>query len=531
MYQLNFKKSRKKLGKNNTFFLRRRSFSKSFLRIGFTNFGSIYERISYVILKKYDNLIDSMTATIDQIKELVSNGESETLEFKKSTALLNECGEALCGFLNHKGGTIIIGVSQEGKIVGQTVTDRTLQEVANIIGKISPEPKIEIERIPLTSGQSELLLLHAIHSPKLQPFVYSGRPFIRRGTTTVLMTQGRYHQALFERSYETHRWELSIAEGFHIDDLDTEEILATVRFGRSAGRIPEQFGSDIDDMLDRLKLRIDKKFLKKAAVVLFAKDPMPEYSQCKIQMARFKGNTKSEFLDSKQVYGNAFAIFSEALLFLQRHLPVASRIDPTSPIRIDELLFPIEALREALVNAICHRDYTSHSGSISLAIFDDRLEIWNTGVLPTGLTIEDLKKDHESKPRNPLIAEIFYKRGLFESWGRGTQKIVELCTRAGHPEPEFLEQAGSFVVRFIQNGYHPPYQVPHNLSDLDREILQILSRSDLPTRDLIKHLKEPPAVRTINEHLTQLKQLKLVDSKRRGRSTLWHLKKPIKSNN
>ncbi len=115
--------------------------------------------------------------------------------------------------------------------------------------------------------------------------------------------------------------------------------------------------------------------------------------------------------------------------------------------RIDELLLPTAALREALVNALCHRDYAIHGGAVNAAVYDDRTEIWSDGTLPFGLRPEDLKREHTSHPRNPFITDVFHRRGLIEQWGRGTQTIVELCLKAGHPEPEFGEQAGSVFVR------------------------------------------------------------------------------------
>ncbi len=146
-------------------------------------------------------------------------------------------------------------------------------------------------------------------------------------------------------------------------------------------------------------------------------------------------------MDNVHIHGNAFVILREAMTFMRRHLPVAGRIQAGLFEREDEPLFPLEALREALVNAICHRDYALPGGAISLAIFDDRLEIWSDGTLPSGIRVADLKRDHQSRPRNPLIASVLYQRGLVESWGRGTHRIVALCALAGHPQPDFLELA------------------------------------------------------------------------------------------
>lgn len=180
-----------------------------------------------------------------------------------------------------------------------------------------------------------------------------------------------------------------------------------------------------------------------------------------ITFGRFSGDYrgKTEFIDQRQSQGHALALLRESLEFLRRHLPVAGRIEPGLFERVDEPLFPLLALREALVNAFCHRDYSVVEGAVSVAIFDDRLEIWSDGSLPFGLSVEQLRRDHLSRPRNPLIAEVFYRPGLIERWGRGTQRIIELCLQAGHPEPEFVDQAGTLGVRFIPSGYIAPHRI------------------------------------------------------------------------
>ena len=154
-------------------------------------------------------------------------------------------------------------------------------------------------------------------------------------------------------------------------------------------------------------------------------------------MTRYKGTTKlANFMDSKHIYGNAFKILSEANYFSMRHLPVASFFESDKFKRIDKPTLPVMAIREALVNAISHRDYTNQSASISFAIFDDRLEIWNNGTLPPELKLKDLKKRHESYPRNKRIAKIFYSRGWVEKAGIGTLRMLEDCKELGVPEPE-----------------------------------------------------------------------------------------------
>lgn len=151
-----------------------------------------------------------------------------------------------------------------------------------------------------------------------------------------------------------------------------------------------------------------------------------------------------------------------------------------------------------MVNALCHRDYTPAGGAVHVAVYDDRLEVISTGLLPAGITVADLKRKHPSLPRNPLIAGVFFRRGLIEQWGRGTQKMVDWCLAAGQPEPDFEEQSGAVVVRFLPSGYSPPLQVSHDLSDRQRKVLLILSQGNRwRIQEILDHLENAPRLRTL----------------------------------
>jgi ATP-dependent DNA helicase RecG len=176
------------------------------------------------------------------------------------------------------------------------------------------------------------------------------------------------------------------------------------------------------------------------------------------------------------------------------------------------------------VNAICHRDYSAAGGAISIAIFDDRLEIASTGTLPFGVRIEDLKRDHASYLRNPLLADIFYRRGLIERWGRGTQKIISLCVEAGHPEPEFEERSGEVVVRFIPSAYIPPHRITHDLTQRQRLILhQLRDGRAYRIGDIRKEIKPIVPESTLRDDLILLRRLKLVKLIGHGRGAVWRL--------
>jgi len=258
---------------------------------------------------------------------------------------------------------------------------------------------------------------------------------------------------------------------------------------------------------------------------VFGKRPSPDYPQCCYRLARFRGRDKTEFLDQKQEFGHAFQILLEAEVFIRRNTKLAGRILPDRMEREDTPEYPIEAVREALVNAICHRDYTIPGGAVSVAIFDDRLEIINTGKLATGVQIEDLKRDHESLPRNPIIAEVFYRRGLIEKWGRGTQKIIEICKAAGSPEPEFEERAGAVVVRFFprpdRGGHVPPAS---RLTPRQQNIIDILRGTEsVNPAQLLAAVRPAVTDRTLRADLDRLVALGLVERTGKARATRYHL--------
>jgi ATP-dependent DNA helicase RecG len=185
----------------------------------------------------------------------------------------------------------------------------------------------------------------------------------------------------------------------------------------------------------------------------------------------------------------------------------------------------MEALREALANATCHRDYGLGGGSVGVAIYDNRLEITNSGTLPPGITIDQLTEPHTSQIRNDLIADTFYRRGIIEQWGRGTVRMVELTEEAGLVPPEFEERGGEIVVRFRPTRYVAPRRVEHDLSDLQQELLQIVGREGpVSLSDVKAYLAKDAAERTVQENLQTLRDLDLLRLEGHGRGARWRLR-------
>ncbi|MBI2837903.1 MAG: putative DNA binding domain-containing protein [Acidobacteria bacterium] len=376
----------------------------------------------------------------------LAEGEGPRIEFKRSTGELKEGMQTLCGFLNGQGGTAFFGVRPDGTAEGQEISDRTLRDIAQAADRFEPAVHLSIQRSNKKAGR-EVIAIKVDALPGRGPYTYDGRAYERVGSTTRRMPQSKYEGLLLDRSHGKRRWENEPAEGVTIRDIDRAEVYRIVEAARASGHLAEPVGSRLPGVLDHPEVRKDGRILQ-AALVLFGKKLMPDYPQCELRMARFRGLDKTEFLDQRNVRGPAFKLLEEAQIFCRRHFPLPGRIVPGKLQREDKPLIPPDAMREILVNALIHRDYSNAGGAIYLAIFDDRVEVWSTGGFPTGITPVMLSRDHKSVLRNPIIAEVFHRAGLIEKWGRGTNRVIAMCRQAGIRPPEFDEIAGSAVVRF-----------------------------------------------------------------------------------
>ena len=460
---------------------------------------------------------------IDQLSALVATGETEWLECKETTGTRREAAMTMCAFLNQQGGQVLFGVTPAGTVVGQQVSERTIEELSAELRQIDPPAFPTVERVPL-SGDREIILVSTDQGTS-RPYTYRGSAYRRIGNTTVKMSAYEYERMLMERMHKEHRWENQPADGWSVDDLDVVEIRNTVAEAVRIGRLDEPPSREPVDLLRGLGLLQDGVLLR-AAAVLFGKEERlgVEIPQCKLRVARFRGIDKMEFLDNRQFLGNAFSLLSHAERFLRDSLPIAARFEPDRIQRIDEPLYPPLATREALANALCHRDYSIHSGgSIGVAIYADRLEVTSPGSLHFGMTPENLFEPHASKPWNPLIAHTFYRRGIIEEWGVGTLKMAELVNKAGLPPLE-IEDASSWVAVCFRHGQFVPQQHTWgNPAERQKGILALLEQTDdgLTLREICSLLAPYASVRQVRRTLAALREQKLAVTTGRGPAARW----------
>ena len=464
---------------------------------------------------------------IEYVKSVINDGESDIVEFKTSTAQLKAVFETVCAFLNsNKNGVVFIGVNDKGNLVGQNVTDNTRQEIARELNKIEPHADIDVAYISLENDRYVIAL--STKPGVLAPYVYDGRSFLRNQSTTIRMPMERYEQILYEKRSKMHAWEKLAINDCDIGDLDKNRIQQVVRIAIAERRLTETaVRSNTKEILKKFNLMVDEK-LTNAAVVLFCKNQHRQFIQSKLRLARFRGINKNEFIDNKAICGNAFDLYEHAMNFLRSYLPIAGKIEEGNPFREDTPAIPYKVLREALVNALCHRDYSLPGGSISLAVYDDRVEVSSTGRLPNNISLRDLMRHHESHPRNPLIANVFFTCGMVERWGRGTQDMIEFCRVSGNPKPKFVELTGSFTVvlplkESIGGAAKQLEQV--GITARQEEILKVLEKSPCNSIQLLAKLKNSSSIRIVQIDLSKLEKMGLVKREGKARALVWKLRK------
>ena len=460
--------------------------------------------------------------TLEQLSAWVASGESEVLEFKRTTGQRREGTRTLSAMLNHRGGRVLFGVEPDGRVVGQQVGDRTIEEMSHEIQNIDPPSFPTIDRVDLDPGLSVLVV--SVESGANKPYSYHGQAYRRVGNTTLAMSRDEYNRVLLERLHGKHRWENEPAGDWTVADLDAVEIMRTLEEAIRRGRIEDSGTREPEEILRGFGLIKDGVLLR-AALVLFGRSELlaAELPQCLLRVARFTGTDKTEFRDNRQFRGHAFELLLAAERFLREHVTVAGHVVAGRLERIDEPLYPPVAVREALANAFCHRDYAIGGGSVGVALYDDRLEVTSSGTLHFGLTPEALFGPHESLPWNPLIAAAFYRRGIIEAWGRGTIKMAELTHDAGLPHPEIEDAGGCVTVRFRPSGYVPPHRAIKELTERQRLVLVQLAQrpGGVAVREIAAALGSSESPWKIREDLATLKGLGLVRTSGWGRGARW----------
>lgn len=366
----------------------------------------------------------------------MANKESQNIEYKQSWR--QDCLKVISAFANSNGGKLFIGVDDNGNIVELKNMKKLLEDIPNTVRqKTRIVPSVE----STSEGSIEITI-----QPSPVPVSYKGKFYIRSGST-VQELQGR-ELADFLARKTNNSWDEVIEEQADISSLKKETIDKFKNY--AVDRIPAiREETDALTILQKLNLAEHKHF-KRASVLLFGSDPQKYYQQAVTRIGKFLSETEIQTTDI--VKGNLFFQL-ESTLEILRTKYLVSNIKYQGIHRRDILEYPYEALREAIINALIHRDYSGAS-QIQIRVYPDKLIIMNEGRLPPEIPVEKLKTSHLSIPRNTLLAEVFYYAGFIESWGHGTLKIVNKCLEQNLPEPDFKEENGVMTVIFYKDKWN-----------------------------------------------------------------------------
>ncbi|MBA3045719.1 MAG: helix-turn-helix domain-containing protein [Candidatus Thermoplasmatota archaeon] len=375
--------------------------------------------------------------------------ESETVEIKSSLIELKKILEALSAFSNSKGGKIFVGIDDSGQIKGVDIGKNTLENLANDI-KRNTDPPLFPSIVVEVLEKKKIISIEVNESP-IKPVFAFDRAFKRVGRTNQRLTSAELRE--MTRIGVGYSFTAQDARVAKLDDISDEIIKRFIEKAKERRGWVISYRSK-SDFLGKMGLLNDVG-ITTAAVLLFGNNPQQYVIQSEAKCGRFKGNQPLEFEDFDVIGSDLFAQVDGLMNSIKRNLKLGVKI-VGKPERIEQWEYPLEAIREGIVNAVCHRDY-GETSNVQVRIFDERLEIWSPGKLPPGITVEKLKGEHESAPPNSLIAKPFFLVGLIENWGTGTNRILEECEKAGMPEPEFKETGTCFIIIFRKDIYTEKY--------------------------------------------------------------------------
>ena len=377
--------------------------------------------------------------------------EQQNIEYKISWH--DDYLKWICGFANANGGILYIGKDDNGNTVGAVDYKKLMEDLPNKIRDVLGV----MAEVNLLRDEGRYYIEITIPSYSV-PISFRGRYYYRSGATKQELTGNALNDFLLKKTGKT--WDDVIEPRAVIGDIDTETVLRFLRAAEKAGRLPENEKMPLPDLLEKLRLLENGK-LKRAAVVLFGKDPGRFYPNMAVKIGRF-GNTDDDLKFEEVEEGNLIYCLYEVPAQLNRKFFIKP-VDFEGLQRVEKGEYPVAALREMLLNALVHRNYMG--SNIQIRMYDDRFCIWNEGSLPEGLSLEALKRQHPSRPRNPIIADVCFKGGYIDAWGRGIAKIINACNQAGLPEPEIKEQDGGLLVTLFKDRYTEEQLLKLGISD------------------------------------------------------------------
>jgi len=430
---------------------------------------------------------------------MIFGKETEMLEFKKTTGEIKEAIISIASILNKCGkGELFFGIRNDGTPLGQQIGDASLRDVSKAISdNLKPQifPTIDVVNI----GDKDCI--RVIFEGNAPPYYAYGRAYIRVADEDKQMSPEELETFIIRKHEQVSNWD-SAAARLNLSDIDAAELERYIGRANAAGRLDYSYTEPLD-ILGRLKL-IENGSLNNTAEVMFSKDP-----QLEIQMAIFATNVKLTFNDIYRTSGRILDLVDTAERYIRNAMRYRVIIDGSQLARKEIPEIPHVAIREALLNSFCHKNYRTPQNN-EVAIFKNRIEIYNPGTFPEGITPDDfIRGVGQSVHRNPLLARIMYYSKDIENFGTGLKRIADACEDA-NVRYEFRYNNYGFTVIF----YRPPLWTSDNMEKnigenggngiVSQDIGQVTGQvagQDERLRAIIEYCSVPRSRKEIQDHM------------------------------
>lgn len=436
--------------------------------------------------------------------------ESQNIEYKQSWR--DEYLKWICGFANANGGTIFIGKDDGGNVVGISDSKKLMEDIPN---KVRDVLGILADVNLHKSKQGDFIEIVVEGYP--YPVNYKGQYHYRSGSTKQELKGTALDKFLLQKKGK--RWDGVPVPKVSAKDLKQETFDFFRKRAFKSQRIEEGILTDSNEhLLENLQLK-ENDFLKRAAILLFHSNPENFVTGSYIKIGYFETDDDLKFQD--EIHGNLFEQIEKTMdLLFTKYIKAPISYEGIN--RVETYEYPKDAVREALLNAIAHKDY-SGGVPIQISVYSDKIIIWNEGQLPENWTVKNLLEKHASRPYNPDIANALFRSGYIESWGRGTIKIINECKKAGIPEPVFTYDSSDISVEFRKDIYNEKYLSELGLNDRQLDALLFFKKQgEIVTSAYIK--KYAVVDRTARRDLVELVEKGLLQREGEGKGSKYRFR-------
>jgi len=451
------------------------------------------EEIIFIMLKK-------------ELIKLIRQSESETFEKKSSLSDSKRIVEVICSFANHKGGNILVGVSDKSKVIGFDIGKDTIEKLTNKIVD-NTEAKIYPEISTLKINKMNLILI-SVRTSRQGPHTAFGKAFKRVGKSTKLMSQTEYERLLLEKNWHRMKFDAEICEDASFKDISIKKVNWYLRERQEARNVDKKIKISVKELLTNLKcLKEDKP--TNAGILFFGKYPQRFMVNARLRVIKFKGNEViNPTLDSVTCEGTLPEMIDLSEDFVRKNIRLLSTRTEKSFRREDKFEYPIKAIREAIINALIHRNYFQN-GDVRIFIFDNRIEIISPGLFPKGVT----PKRPKHRPVNDILCQLVYDIGWIEKYGSGIKMMKSLSKEWGNKEPHYdLSPIDSTIIfqSQIKESSYIKEDILKELNERQRKGIEHLRiRGKITTKEYIKLTNTP--LRTARRDLLDLKDKKIIE--------------------